>query len=180
MDTTTYTDIQDQETALRALHQARDILALAVDDASKATSVLREMIVRIRTSGLLTVDEMAKAIGRTRNYVDSIWSVYGAPVKGKQTRVPLAEAPEDTRAAYGALQVAASVRTRALAEVSRARAERDRVIALAYGSKLVRPHAIADATDIDRNHVGRIVRNAGLAPVHRKDSKNQYTSSANA
>lgn len=172
-------NITDQDTATRALIKVRDDLALAVDNLSERTDAMRDKVVATRPKGLLTVDEMAQAIGRDRNYVDSIWSAHGATTKGKQTRVPVAEDadPEAARWAYESLADSANSQRRALAMVTTARAERDRVVALVYGSKLLGPSAIAAAVDVDRNHVLRIARKAGLAPVHRTGSKNQYTTS---
>lgn len=170
-------EIIDQATANAALIKVRDDLAMAVDNLMDTTDRLRDKVVDIRPKGLLTVDEMAQAIGRDRNYVDTIWSAHGETTKGKQTRVPVAEGtnPDDARAAYESLVYIGDYQRRAASSVSTARAERDRVVALVYGSKLMGPSAIAAAVDVDRNHVLRIARKAGVAPVHRTGSKNQYS-----
>jgi hypothetical protein len=121
---------------------------------------------------------MAAAIGRDRNYVDSIWSAHGETTKGKQTRVPVAENTDAkaARTAYELLAGSANDLKRAAAAVTKARSERDRVVAEVYRSKLIGPSDIAKAVEVDRNHVLRIARKAGVKPVHRTSSKNQYTS----
>ncbi|AKA61796.1 hypothetical protein AVT62_gp58 [Streptomyces phage TP1604] len=177
MNATTTTELRDQATATAALVKVRDDLTTAVDNLTTVTDNLWDHVIRVRPKGLLTVDEMAEAIGRDRNYVDSIWSAHGETTKGKQTRVPVAEGvdPEAARHAYETLSDAANSRQRAVSMVSTARAERDRVVSLVYGSKLLGPSAIAATVDVDRNHVLRIARKAGVKPVHRVGSKNQYT-----
>lgn len=177
MNATTTTELRDQATATAALMKARDALNTAVDNLCNRTDGLRDQVVRIRPQGLLTVDEMAEAIDRDRNYVDSIWSAHGETTKGKQTRVPVGEGvdAEAARHAYETLADSAGNLKRAASLVSTARAERDRVVSLVYGSKLLGPSAIAAAVEVDRNHVLRIARKAGVKPVHRVGSKNQYT-----
>uniref|UniRef100_A0AAU7GXD0 Helix-turn-helix DNA binding domain protein n=1 Tax=Streptomyces phage Geonosis TaxID=3158856 RepID=A0AAU7GXD0_9CAUD len=179
MNATTTAELRDAATATAQLVKVRDGLKTAADELSASTDRLWDHVVRIRPQGLLTVDEMAEAIGRDRNYVDSIWSAHGETTKGKQTRVPVAEGvdAEAARRAYETLADAAGSRTRAASAVTTARAERDRVVAMVYGSKLLGPSAIASAVDVDRNHVLRIARKAGVKPVHRVGSKNQYTTS---
>lgn len=177
MNATTTAELRDQATATAALMKARDALNTAVDNLCSRTDGLRDQVVRIRPQGLLTVDEMAEAIDRDRNYVDSIWSAHGETTKGKQTRVPVGEGvdAEAARHAYETLAESAGNLKRAASLVSTARAERDRVVSLVYGSKLLGPSAIAAAVEVDRNHVLRIARKAGVKPVHRVGSKNQYT-----
>jgi hypothetical protein len=177
MNATTATELRDQATATAALIRVRDDLASAVDNLAVRTDGLRDQVVNIRPSGLLTVDEMATAIDRDRNYVDSIWSAHGETTKGKQTRVPVSEGvdAEAARTAYEKLAGSANDLKRAASKVTSARSERDRVVALVYGSKLLGPSAIASVVDVDRNHVLRIARKAGVKPVHRTSSKNQYT-----
>ncbi|AMD42800.1 hypothetical protein SEA_XKCD426_59 [Streptomyces phage Xkcd426] len=179
-ETTAMQQITDQDTARRALNKVRDDLKRAVDSLSDRTDDMRDKVVATRPKGLLTVDEMAQAIKRDRNYVDSIWSAHGETTKGKQTRVPVAEDadPERARFEYESLVNVAADQRRALGLVTTARAERDRVVALVYGSKLLGPSAIAAAVDVDRNHVLRIARKAGVKPVHRTGSKNQYTTTS--
>lgn len=177
MNAETATEVWNQDTATSALIRARDCLNEATDNMCGRSDDLRDHVVRIRPQGLLTVDEMAEAIGRDRNYVDSIWSANGETTKGRQTRVPVTDAvdPEAARHAYETLADAALNLKRAANRVTTARAERDRVVALVYGSKLLGPSAIAATVAVDRNHVLRIARKAGVKPVHRVGSKNQYT-----
>lgn len=170
------TNIIDQATARLALRTARDNLAAAVTFAEDAMDVLRDAIVRVRPSGRLTVDQMAEAIGRDRNYVDSVWSNFGGVIRGKQTRVSAADANEsDALNAVETLASAAAKQRGAAKDVTVARAERDRTVALVYASKLLGPSTIAAEVLVDRNHVLRIARRAGVAPAHRKESRNQYS-----
>ncbi|ATN93727.1 hypothetical protein SEA_ABT2GRADUATEX2_57 [Streptomyces phage Abt2graduatex2] len=180
MNATTTTELRDAATATAQLNRVRDALTTAVDNLCGRTDSLVDHVVRVRPQGLLTVDEMAEAIGRDRNYVDSIWSSHGETTKGRQTRVPVAEGvdPEAARRAYETLADSAADLKRARNQVTTARAERDRVVSLVYGSKLLGPSAIAAAVDVDRNHVLRIARKAGVKPVHRTGSKNQYTNTS--
>jgi hypothetical protein len=123
---------------------------------------------------------MAEAVGRDRNYIDSVWSSLGDTTRGKQTRVAVtAEADASAaREAYDNLHVAADSQRRAAGFVKVARAERDRILVLVYSSKLLGPSAISAAVGVDRNHVLRTARKAGIAPVHRVGTKNQYTAPA--
>ena len=174
-------EIIDQATATTALNRVRDNLFTAAETLTTVGDEMRNLIVAVRPAGLLTVDEMAQAIERDRNYIDSVWSAYGETVRVdgrvKQTRVPVTEDtnPEDARAAYEQLSEASRNHRRVLSLVGTSRAERDRVVAMVYGSKLLGPSAIAAEVGIDRNHVLRIARKAGVAPVHRTGSKNQYS-----
>lgn len=172
--------IIDQATAAAALNKARDVLTDASDNYDARDTKLRTLIIETRPKGLLTVTEMAQAVGRDRNYIDSVWSANGGTVKGKQTRVPVAEGTsgEAARWAYESLVDAAADRQRALNILNTARAERNRVLVMVYVSELLGPSPIAREVGVDRNHVGRIARAAGVAPVHRKGSKNQYTSTS--
>lgn len=171
--------IADQATAVTALRTARDNLFDALDKSDDAMEVLRDLIVLVRPSGLLTVDEMAEAIGRDRNYVDSVWSNFGDTNKGKQTRVASAEADEtDIETARHNLRKAADQQRERASVVSVLRAERDRVVAMVYASKLLGPSSIASEVQVDRNHVLRIARRAGVAPAHRQGSRNQYSPQA--
>ena len=178
MDATTSAQLTDQATATAALITVRHDLNVSVDNLCDRTDGLRDLVVSTRPKGLLTVDEMATAVGRDRNYIDSIWSANGDTTKGKQTRVQIDITPgvgEAARLAYETLADAANALKRAASMVSTARAERDRVVALVYASKLLGPSAIAATVQVDRNHVLRIARKAGVPPVHRVSSKNQYT-----
>ena len=93
MDSTTTPSITDQDTAVRALNKSRDDLASAIGNADQWMKDFRDTIVQLRPMGVLTVDEMAEAIGKDRNYVDTVWSDHGDATKGKQTRVHV-DAPE--------------------------------------------------------------------------------------
>jgi hypothetical protein len=138
---------------------------------------LRRLIVSVRPSGVLTVDQMAEAISHDRNYVDSVWSSFGDTQQGKQTRITPADDVADAAkaATWGALNKAAKAQTTTAEQVTTARAERDRVVAMVYASRILGPSAIASVVGIDRNHVLRIARKAGVAPVHRTSTKNQYS-----
>lgn len=167
--------VTDEATAKTALNKVRDYLADAQDKATGTMSDLRELIVRIRPMGVLTVDEMAEAIERDRNYVDSVWSTHGETTKGKQTRVA-ADAPEGARDnAIRLLANAAHNQRGTAGTVLVMRAERDRTVAMVYASKILGPSAIAAEVGVDRNHVLRIARKAGVAPMHRTGAKNQHT-----
>lgn len=176
------TVIIDQATATAALQNARRKLSAAITYADAAMSELRNAIIMIRPSGVLTVEQMAEAIGKDRNYVDSVWSNFGStqqdPETGRvrQTRVPTGHA--DAAAVAGAkkmLKDAERFQHTSAGKIDTARAERDRVVALVYASKLLGPSAIAVEVEVDRNHVLRIARRAGVAPVHRQGSRNQYS-----
>jgi hypothetical protein len=173
-------EVIDEATARVVLARARDQLETARENASAALADLRNRIVRLRPTGLVTVNEMAEVIGRDRNYVDSVWSTYGETTEGRQTRV--AAVPEDDTDAQGA-KVGALADLRYLVDVSRnadkrestVRSERDRLIAMVYAAKMLGPTAIAALVKVDRNHVLRIARRQGVAPVHRQGARNQYT-----
>lgn len=171
--------IIDEGTAVAALKQAHDKLHKAAERADRAVERLNDSIVRIRPAGLLTVDEMGKAIGSDRNYIDRTWSSHGTTTKGRQTRVRVvaesATAALDARKAYDELAKLAKARKVAEDALDDARAERNRTVTMVYQSKILGPSAIATHVGIDRNHVGRIARRAGIPPVHRRGSKNQYT-----
>lgn len=174
--------ITDEATAVTGLHRVRDQLNSAIGDLETATDDLVSMVVRIRPLGLLTVSEMATAIGRDRNYIDSLWSLFGGTTRdedGKvvQTRVPVSDDGAAARKAYNDLTKAADRLRKAATRVSDVRAERNRTVAMVYGAKLLRPGAIAKHVGVDRNHVGRISRKQGVAPVHRPDTRNQYSAS---
>lgn len=162
--------------AVGKLRAKRDELADAVATASEATALLRQGIIEIRPSGLLTVDEMTEAVDRDRNYVDSVWSTFGATEKGKQTRVSVDTSDLDkVREAYDTLHKLADAQRRTAEREKAARAERDALVAGTYKAKTLGPSAIAAAVGVDRNHVLRIARKAGVKPQHRKISRNQYT-----
>lgn len=172
--------VMDAATVTSALNKIRDDLATAVDNQAEASLALRNLIIVVRPSGALTVDRMAAAVGRDRNYIDSVWSSHGATEKGKQTRVaPLGGDSEDV---FKRLADAAARRVSANKAVSTLRSERDRLITMAYtlkaqdtGVKVIGPTGIAAAVGVDRNHVLRIARKAGVGPAHRTNSRNQYS-----
>lgn len=168
----------DQSTARAVLNRVRDDLSAAVLSLTGRTDHIHSLIIATRPSGLLTVDEMAEALGRDRNYVDSVWSASKSTTVGKQTRVPVSEHadPEKARWSYEALSDAAAELVKARSTVVTARSARDRAVVSVYASKLLGPSAIAAEVGIDRNHVLRIARKAGVKPVHRTGSKNQYSS----
>lgn len=172
--------ITDVATATAALNRVRDNLTRATDNATERTTALREAIVLHRPMGILTVAEMADAIDRDRNYVDSVWSSYGETTKGKQTRVArdVADGAKDN--ARQLLADAARNQRGTAGTVNVLRAERDRVVALVYASKILGPSAIAAAVDVDRNHVLRIARKSKVAPVWRPagTARNQHTAKA--
>jgi hypothetical protein len=172
-------DIIDQATAVTALRAVRDNLAVALDNADKSMDELRETIVKVRPAGLLTVDEMAKAVERDRNYVDSVWSKFGTTSKGKQTRATLVIDLEAAKEAMAHLTAAASRQRSTAGEVDVALAERNRVVAMVYASGLLGPTPIANEVNVDRNHVLRIARKAGVPPVHRQGSRNHRSSPGN-
>lgn len=169
-------NIRDQATAKAVLNSLRDTLALCDESSALCNKNLRDAIVSIRPAGLLTVAEMADAVGHNRSYIDAVWSVSKGTVKGKQTRVPVGDVAGDkSRWAFESLVDLAAQKKRATDNASTARAERDRAVAMVYASKLLGPSAIAAEAGIDRNHVLRIARKAGVEPMHRAGSKNQYT-----
>lgn len=167
--------IVDQGTAQLALRTQRDRLAIALTEADTSMDELRNLILAVRPSGVLNPDEIARAIGRARNYVDSVWSNFGETNKGKQTRVPLKADTEEVARTNETLSRAARRQRNAAKAVTTARAERNRVVAVVYASKLLGPTSIADEVQVDRNHVLRIARRAGVAPAHRQNSRNQYS-----
>lgn len=168
--------VAEQEAAQASLRRVRDELLTTVADSAEAASVLRTMIVTMRPQGILSVDEMGAAVGRDRNYIDSVWSQHGATTTGRQTRITMIGAPDEQReAAMRSLAVADKLVRKAAETEKTARAERDRVVAMVYASKILGPSAIAAAAAIDRNHVLRLARKAGVAPMHRAASRNQYS-----
>lgn len=171
-------NIKDQATATAALNKVRDDLRSALDRQTIRNDKLRDVIVSIRPTGTLTVDEMAESVGRERNYIDSVWSTYGETVRGKQTRAALDGVSEAEReAAVRTLTDAASGQRKVNEDVDALRAERNRLVTLVYGSKILGPSAIAAESGMDRNHVLRLARKAGLTPAWRKPgtSRNQHT-----
>lgn len=174
--------VADQATAIAALRKAAAELSRAVDKADSAMDGLRELIVELRPTGLMTVDQMAEALSTedhpvNRNYIDSVWSKYGETHEGKQTR---AVAPEgfdrfDVTRSVSSLKAAGRLQRRTADQCRTLRAERDRLVSMVYASKILGPTAIARESGIDRNHVLRLARKAGFGPVHREGTRNQHT-----
>lgn len=176
MSTDTIQKITDSETARRHLNMLRDGLADASVNLADRTEEFVDLIIEIRPSGLLTVDEIGEAVGRDRNYVDNLWSLHGQTTQGRQTRVPVNHPdPEKAVQAASRLSVAARNLKNATSVVGTVREERNRTIGLVYSAKLLGPSAIAAEVGIDRNHVLRIVRKLGIKPVHRAGARNQYS-----
>lgn len=174
---TTTGEIANESTARASLTRVKDDLAAAVIGNRDATANLRQAVVDIRPLGLLTVDEMAVALDRDRNYVDSVWSGHGETVKGRQTRVPVTEEADanEAREAFKHLARLAHKQRRTQSTEKTARAERDRAVTMVYNSRILGPSAIAAEVGIDRNHVLRIARRNGVGPAHRPGTKNQHT-----
>jgi hypothetical protein len=170
-------EITNEATAVAVLNRVQDDLIEAVETLDNRTTALHDKIVEIRPLGLLTVDEMAKAVDRERNYIDSVWSLSGATVKGKQTRVTVDETAdaEAARAAYDMLAELSDNQRRAARAVTTARSNRNQAVVTAYASRVLGPSSIAQHVGVDRNHVLRIARAAGVKPMHRTGSKNQYS-----
>lgn len=172
--------ITDVATANASLNKVRNDLTLAVAKATEATAALRAEVVYIRPTGRLTVNQMANAVGRDRDYIDGIWSQYGGSAKASTQR-DTGAADMDTAAStdeYRRLAEAAHRQMGTANTASLMRAERDRVITMVYASKLIGPHHIAAAVGVDRNHVLRIVRKAGIDPQYRPGTKNQHNTEA--
>lgn len=151
-------------------------LGLAVKTLSEVSEALRTAIVRIRPLGLLTVGEMAEAVGRDRAYIDSVWSEYGDTVQGKQTRIAVAADPDGPLpTVYGELSELSDLQYRALACSVNLRTARNEMICDLYVSKTLRVVDLAVAAGIDRNHIGRILRAAGVGPMYRSNNRNQHT-----
>jgi len=172
--------VENQNIARSSLGRVRDELDAAVNRSTRLMAVLRGTIVHIRPTGLLTVDQMGEAIGRDRNYVDSIWSDFGDTQRDedgrvRQTRVYADATDADRADATVRLSGAAKAQRNAAADEKTAREERDRVVALVYASRILGPSAIAAAVGVDRNHVLRIARKRGVQPMHRDGSRNQYS-----
>lgn len=168
-------DVAAEQTVRNGLNVVRDALKSAVDQNRTATAAVRDRIVHLRPLGLLTVAELAEAVGKDRNYIDSVWSAHGDTVKGRQTRVAVDSDGREARQAYEHLNGLANTQRSAAATESAARAERDRAVVIAYNTRILGPSAIAKEVGIDRNHVLRIARRNGIGPKHRANTSNQYT-----
>lgn len=168
-------DVGNEEVVRRGLNQVRDILKEEVTWHAEAVRATRDYLIQVRPSGLLTVDEMAAAVGKSRNYVDSVWSSHGETVKGKQTRTEVTSDGPAARAAYERLSELAEAQRKAEADEKTARASRDHAVVIAYNTRILGPSDIASEVGIDRNHVLRIARKNGIGPRHRTGTRNQYT-----
>lgn len=155
-------------------------------DKSDSLKMLRNKVVHARTAGVLTVAQIAQAIGRDRSAVDGIWAAHGpvrVVVDGRraQTRVPIeydaGTSGGDAAIADATASLAADARDYegARRNVDAARADRDTAIVDAYESQALGPSMIAVLAGIDRNHVLRICRKAGVSPAYRTNPKNQHT-----
>lgn len=173
------TKIVDQATAVAALAEVRESLAQASATATAATASLHGAVIAARCSSPLTVNEIAEAIGRPRNYVDSLWSEYTTKHPDAKVVTPIYESEdeleEDRTRTVEYLAELVNRQRRAVRAADTIRAERDRTVVLVYSSKILGPVAIAGHVDIDRNHVLRLARKHGVAPVHRTVIRNQYT-----
>lgn len=177
MDTenTTTATLTDADQARSRLVFVREDLRSAVDRRTAATDKLWTLIVQIRPSGKLSVDKIAEAVRRNRHFVDSVWSARGETTKGKQTRVPVTGTEAEAAEAFDTLRNAADELAAAQAEADNLTKTRNAVVAEVYASKALGPNEISRVVGIDRNHVGRICRTAGIPPLHRADVRNQYT-----
>jgi hypothetical protein len=173
MDATTYLDAVSVASA--NLHQEDDRF-------TQATDRLRSLILAVRHVPGVAVREMATAIDRDRNYIDSVTSTY----QGSPAVLPEPEEGQD-KAQYkelllGLLTAAQTEQDTAYGEAKIARVVRDRAIVEAYKADVrgrpLGPSAIGAAAHIDRNHVSRIVKNAGVKPRHRSNIANQYSRKA--
>jgi hypothetical protein len=171
----------DRQSAVATLTTVRDYLDSALDDYRDATNALMDKVLSLRPSGFLSVKQIADAVGRDRGYVDTLWSKSGSTVKGRQTRMDVAaresevNQPLQVAAAIAELQMLASRAASTKKSVSIRRTARDCAVVKVYASKLLGPSEIARHAGIDRNHVLRLCRRAGVPPMHRTGVKNQYT-----
>lgn len=166
------TETANVESTQAALFRSREAVSSALNLYNATSKGLRDTIVSVRARGVVTVKQMAEALGTDRNYVDQVWSTHGRKDDGSWvTRGDVHELVDDLKSLANAN---ASFRAASNA-LNTARAERNRVISLAYASKVLGPSEIANAVGIDRNHVQRIARKAGIKPLHRSNPRNQYT-----
>ena len=176
-------DIIDEGTAKAALSSVRVRLEAADHQYHETTEDLRQNIVQIRPLGLVTVPQMAAAIGKSRNYIDTVWSASGNIKRTEdgsviRTRISVdGTGPDTAEGVLAGLKMIADAQRRALKYAGVVRSERDSVIIMTYTSKILGPTSIASYLGIDRNHVLRIVRSAGVTPAHRTNIKNQHTAS---
>ena len=178
-DTLTVAEATEQAglEAAKALADARESLDRATVTASSERSRMVALILETRPSGLLSVDRIAEAINRNRNYVDSLWSDHKIRHHGgeaTQTRVEPSGSTAAAKARFAELHQA-SERVRASeGDVLFFRDARNRAIVQAYESGSLGPVKIAEYSGIDRNHVGRVLRKAGVNPRYRTNTRNQH------
>lgn len=169
-----YGPISTADEAQRALTRAGEALADAVTVASARLSDVHDMIVAARS--VLSVNGIAEAIGRERNYVDSVWSAARRTTPGKQTRINVKDVPGgQAEQAKDSLARLAKLYADAAQEREAVRETRNAIVVAVYRSGVLGPSAIAAAARIDRNHVLRLKTQAGVAPAHRANTRNQYT-----
>jgi len=168
---------QPVDKVVEGLQQLNTELLKARTDSEDATADFHDLITYVHHTNLLMVTEMAKAIGRDRNYIDSAWSYSQrtgrtAEIKPSWFNLTGEETEEQL---YAALEAGARAHRQSLEDVKKARQTRDAAVCTVYASKVLGPSAIARAAGIDRNHVLRIVKKAGIAPAHRRNIRNQYS-----
>lgn len=171
----------DNDTKADVAYQSLVVLGRTLQDAHKAsqgsTDDLHDLITYVAGTRKVAVTEMATAIGRARNYVDSVVSA-----SNRMRRVPHPawfkmtgdESGEQLLSALSAARVRQAFFQNRIKE---ARAARDAAVVEAYASKVLGPTRIAEAVGIDRNHVLRLRAKAGIAPQHRTNIRNQYSPS---
>lgn len=175
------TAIIDQTTAAAVLAKTSADLEVADNRYHEATEDLHTALLKWRPTGLVSVAEMAAAIGRARNYIDTLWSSATAEERAGHSRVlqtrvrMIVEDPDEKLRILRQLVDLADTQRKAHANAKVVRGRRDRAVVVTYQSKIMGPSDIAWRVGVDRNHVLRIVRNAGVAPVHRTNIKNQHT-----
>lgn len=157
------------------LQAVRVELEKAVDASEDSTEDLHDLITWVRSTGRVSVNNMASAMGRKRNYVDSAWSI--ANRAGREPIPAWFNIPEEENAAALLAHLArySDAQRKAYEEMKVVRQKRDSAVAMVYASKVMGPSEIAKWVGIDRNHVGRISRVHGVAPQHRSNIRNQYS-----
>lgn len=140
-----------------------------------STQKLHDLITWVRSTGKVSVNEMAETMDRARNYVDSVWSI--------SSRAGKVIDPEDFGLSPYADEYELKSKLNQYSNMQRAhfqelraiRKERDQAVVMVYASRVLGPSDIARHVGIDRNHVGRLARSAGVSPQHRWNIKNQYS-----
>jgi hypothetical protein len=161
--------------AVKTLGRLADDLADAVKESEKTTDDLYDLITYLRTDDLVPVADMAEAMGRDRNYIDSTWSdsqAHGDSADPAWFGLTGDDSPETLLAKLAEIseaQLAAKERVTTL------RNARNALVAQVYASRLMGPVAIAKEIGVKCNQVLRIVKKQGVAPVHRTKIRNQYS-----